>query len=142
MKKLISLLCLALAMTASMQAQSVDTEYTAEMNKMLEAMHTKELMVKTVALGWESMKLPLTDYTAASKAMVDDLWTDLVQDYVNEYKKHFTIEEIRELNKFYSTPVGQKMGEYSIEMSTNIQTLMGSKYTTRMQDVIMKYIKQ
>lgn len=142
MKKTFSMLFMMLAMAVSMSAQAVDKEYTAEINKMLEATHAKETMVKTVAIAWQQMKLPIANYNEAAQAMYDDLWPDLVQDFVSEYKKHFTIEDMRAINRFYSTPTGKKMGMYSTEMSANIQNTVSTKYAARMQNVLMKYVKQ
>lgn len=123
-------------------AQSSQTDaYSLEMDKMLKILDTKKTMIQTIAIGWKQMQLPLTDYDAAATAVIDAIWPDLAQDYITEYKKYFTLDDMKEINDFYTTPTGEKFGKYSGAMSAAIQSTITKKYSATIQQTPTKYLK-
>lgn len=140
--KILFTLIVAIA-PACLYAQSSQADaYSLEMDKMLKAVNTKEVMIETVASSWKAMQLPLTDYDAAATAVIDAIWPDLVQDYITEYKKYFTLDDMKAINRFYATPTGEKFGKYSGAMSAAIRSTITQKYSATIQQIIMKYIKK
>lgn len=116
-------------------------EYAQEMDKMLQAIDAKQVMIQTVSQGWQTMQLPLTDYSAAANDVVDTIWPGIVNIYISEFKKYYTLEDMKNINKFYETPTGMKFARYSALMSSAIQTEISQKYTVTIQEILMKYIK-
>ncbi|MBP3298618.1 MAG: DUF2059 domain-containing protein [Muribaculaceae bacterium] len=112
------------------------------MNKMLEATQTKKQMMQTMATGWKSMNLPITDYDAAAAAVVDAMWADLINDYVAEYKKFFTLDDMKNINAFYETPTGRKFGTANPVISQTMMEIVGSKYTMTIQQALMPFIRR
>lgn len=116
-------------------------EYAQEMDKMLQAIDAKQVMIQTVSQGWQTMQLPLTDYSAAANDVVDNIWPGIVNIYIAEFKKYYTLEDMKNINKFYETATGMKFARYSALMSSAIQTEISQKYTATIQEILMKYIK-
>lgn len=117
-------------------------EYAQEMDKMLQAIDAKQVMIQTVSQGWQTMQLPLTDYRAAANDVVDNIWPGIVNIYIAEFKKYYTLEDMKNINKFYETATGMKFARYSALMSSAIQTEISQKYTPTIQQILMKYIKR
>ena len=126
---------------SSLSINAQTDEYAQEMDKMLQAIDAKQVMIQTVSQGWQTMQLPLTDYSAAANDVVDSIWPGIVNIYISEFKKYYTIEDMKNINKFYETATGMKFARYSAMMSSAIQTEISQKYTATIQEILMKYIK-
>lgn len=112
MKKFLACLLLVFAGSVIASAQTttaVDKAYKAEVEQILEATHVKALLQSTIANTWTKMNVPITDVNAAATDVVNDIWPDLVNIYTDAYHKYLTIDDLRALNTFYSTPQGQKI---------------------------------
>ncbi|MDE5685425.1 MAG: DUF2059 domain-containing protein [Paramuribaculum sp.] len=142
LQKLTLTVLLALAPLCLFAQTPSSDPYVAEMNKMLQATNSKALMIQTIAISWKNLNLPLTDYETAATAVVDDLWPDLIQLYADEYKKFYSLDDMKAINEFYTTPTGKKFARHSAEMSAIIQQKINSNYTSRIQQVLMQYIRQ
>ncbi len=141
LQKLTLTLLLALA-PLCLYAQTPSSDpYVAEMNKILQATNSRTLMIQTIAIAWENLNLPLTDYETAATAVVDEIWPDLINLYTDEYKTFYSLEDMKAINEFYATPTGKKFAIYSAEMSATIQQKINSNYTSRIQQVLMRYIQ-
>lgn len=141
MKKLYRFIITFIIAFSSLSINAQTDEYAQEMDKMLQAIDAKQVMVQTVSQGWQSMQLPLSDYSAAANDVVDTIWPGIVNIYISEFKKYYTIEDMKNINKFYETATGMKFARYSAMMSSAIQTEISQKYTATIQEILMKYIK-
>lgn len=141
MKKLYRFIITFIIAFSSLSINAQTDEYAQEMDKMLQAIDAKQVMVQTVSQGWQTMQLPLTDYSAAANDVVDTIWPGIVNIYISEFKKYYTIEDMKNINKFYETATGMKFARYSAMMSSAIQTEISQKYTATIQEILMKYIK-
>lgn len=142
MKPVYKILLALIVVLAPFCASAQTDGYAQEMDKMLKAIDAKEVMIQSVSQGWKTMQLPLTDYSAAAKDVVDTLWPDIVNIYITEFKKYYTLEDMKNINKFYDTATGMKFAKYSAVMSSTIQTEITKNYTGTIQQVLMKYIKR
>lgn len=141
MKKLYRFIITFIIAFSSLSINAQTDEYAQEMDKMLQAIDAKQVMIQTVSQGWQTMQLPLTDYSAAANDVVDTIWPGIVNIYISEFKKYYTIEDMKNINKFYETATGMKFARYSAMMSSAIQTEISQKYTATIQEILMKYIK-
>lgn len=141
MKKLYRFIITFIIAFSSLSINAQTDEYAQEMDKMLQAIDAKQVMIQTVSQGWQTMQLPLTDYSAAANDVVDTIWPGIVNIYISEFKKYYTIEDMKNINKFYETATGMKFARYSAMMSSAIQTEIFQKYTATIQEILMKYIK-
>lgn len=141
MKKLYRFIIIFIIAFSSLSINAQTDEYAQEMDKMLQAIDAKQVLIQTVSQGWQTMQLPLTDYSAAANDVVDTIWPGIVNIYITEFKKYYTIEDMKNINKFYETATGMKFARYSAMMSSAIQTEISQKYTATIQEILMKYIK-
>lgn len=141
MKKLYRFIITFIIAFSSFSIYAQTDEYAQEMDKMLQAIDAKQVLIQTVSQGWQTMQLPLTDYSAAANDVVDTIWPGIVNIYISEFKKYYTIEDMKNINKFYETATGMKFARYSAMMSSAIQTEISQKYTATIQEILMKYIK-
>lgn len=123
MKKIILTLALILASITTTFAQTSQTpdydraSYKIELQKLLEATKSRENMVTGMAITWEQMQSPMSNYNAAAEAVVAGIWPDVLDIFTDEYMKYFTIDDICELNAFYNTPVGLKWANASNKLT-------------------------
>lgn len=98
----------------------------ADIEKYLEVMHAREMMIKTVDAMTEPMhrmiheqflksknSLP-ADFEGRMNKMMDDMlhdmpWDEVLQSMVPVYQKHLTKGDVDALVTFYSSPTGQKV---------------------------------
>ena len=94
----------------------------------LRTMHSHDMILKTMQVQAESMRLLFRDmilkekgkvpenFDTVYKAAMDDLIKgmpsdEIVQAMIPAYQKHFTKSDIGAMNAFYSSPLGQKVLE-------------------------------
>lgn len=116
MKKILFSLALLLVAAASLiscskaGAQDSADPYREEVDKMLQLTNARHVMEATMTATFNNMHLPVSDVDGLSKAIVDEIWNDYVTECViPTYKEHFTLDELKEVNEFYQTPVGKKV---------------------------------
>lgn len=109
-------LMLAVCFMAGMAVKAQDNKaYEEAMVKMLEVSKTMEAMEQIAPQITAVVKQQV-----GSTNVPDSFWQELEQNMVNMYakilkamlpvyQKYLTIEDIREITKFYETPVGKKL---------------------------------
>ncbi|HYL86396.1 MAG TPA: DUF2059 domain-containing protein [Candidatus Angelobacter sp.] len=124
---LTSLLCLVIGIPCFAQQSPSDAPATkVDIQKYLDAMHSREMMTKMV----DAMSKPLhqmlheqylrdrdklpADFEERMNKVLDDYltkfpWDEMLDAMVPVYQKHFTKGDVDALLVFYSSPTGQKM---------------------------------
>lgn len=138
MKKLLMIAALILSGATFANAQTVSPEYKSQVVKMLDATHARQLYVQTLDQTWSSMGI--ANASEMANAVADDLWPDLVNDFASEYANHLTLEDLKNLNAFYATPTGIKVCDSLNTMTANVMTTVQTKYASRIQSIVMKYM--
>lgn len=120
---IITLICISSAMMAQ-DNEKFDKEYFEMLKKSgaIEAIDQLpatmlEQLKKSMPNAPEGMVKEISDTLSAS---MKGLLTNKLLPY---YKKNFTISEIREINKFYETPVGMKLSKMASNMSEVVPEL-------------------
>lgn len=143
MKKLFLTLALIIGALTTMSAQTeITPEFQTEMNKFLTLSNIKANLISTTADSWKALNMPFSNPTEVATAVFDDLWPDLVKDYTDEYAKYFTVQDMKNINNFYETETGKKLAMYQSDMAANVMKTFQTKYTTRMQNILMKYMNK
>jgi hypothetical protein len=120
-------LCLCTAVMGFAQQAASDAPATREdVQKYLEVMHSREMMLQMVDAMSKPMhkmmheqylknqdKLP-SDFEARMNKTMDEWmkampWDEMLQSTVPVYQKHFTKGDLSALTAFYGTPTGQKV---------------------------------
>lgn len=73
------------------------------------------------------------------KKDVQAVFGEINSDVADLYMKKFTHDEVKEILKFYESPVGKKMSEVTPEI-TSESMKAGEKHNMKFQQIIMKYM--
>jgi hypothetical protein len=160
------LLCLALCATGPAQNPADQPASKADIDRYLEAIHSRETMDQMVVAMSKPMqkmvheqyeknkdRLPADFEARTSKEMEDMLkaipWDDMLQAMVPAYQKHFTKGDMDALTAFYSSPAGQKvMREMPGLMADSMEIMMPiinkhvEKVARRMQEEVLATVKE
>jgi hypothetical protein len=159
-------LCLSTAVMGFAQQAASDAPATREdVQKYLEVMHSREMMLQMVDAMSKPMhqmiheqflkdkdKLPADFETRMNKMMDDTMksfpWDEILESMVPVYQKYLTKGDINAIVAFYSQPTGQKLlREMPAMMSEAMQTMMPlirqhvDAMTERMQQEVAQMIK-
>lgn len=150
MKKLFLVFTVALTLimgaaprsAAQTRSKAWGDPYSTEVATMLELTDARNLLLSTLTSAYKAMNLPVKNVGGLSKAIVDGIWVDYVSECVIPvYKKYYTLDELKQLNEFYRTPVGRKFGKTSVQMSQEVTKKMQDKLQTRITNIITDYMK-
>ena len=97
----------------------------------------KELTKLTNDFMQSATKLLLNQYD-------EDLpFSELVKNvFIPTYEKYFTIQEIRDVIKFYKSPVGQKFTELTPTMMQDVAGKMSTVYEKKIVEISQKIVKE
>jgi uncharacterized protein len=70
---------------------------------------------------------------------------DIVKEMINDdmvalYQKYFTESEIKDLIRFYKSPVGQKMTATTPELQKEMMTIVMTKYLPKLKDALQSKV--
>lgn len=110
--KIITLLCVSLALLlTSASGAEISREKRAEIDRMLRLTGMEKIMAQMKDQMLGALK---TQVTQVPPEMWDRLgkkldMAEFLDQIIALYDKYYTIEDLRAVNAFYSTPVGQKI---------------------------------
>lgn len=146
MKKVIMFIAMFfIAAIGTTKAQ--DAALVAEIKKSLELQHTREVMVESMKLQYETLsnsgQVAFDDVKAMSEELVDALMPKLEEKYTKFYADNYTLAEMKELNKFLSSPLGQKNIRLTPAISQlAVQATQDPDFMLDMNGIITKHIKR
>lgn len=111
MQKILMTLALLLSVCVA-QAQTSDDEMTKEIKKTIELQNA----TKTFSDNLKTQMQPLVSQGLLSEEKLSSVISELekiiipplMERTVAIYKEHFTLEEMKEMNAFFASPIGQK----------------------------------
>lgn len=122
-------------------AQDGGDPYRDEVETMLQLTNAREVMEAAMTASFTNARLPVEDLDGLSRAIADEIWDDYVTEcVVPVYKKHFTLDELKEVNKFYKTPVGKKAAGATPGIASELSAMTMQKYAGRIQKVTAEYV--
>lgn len=136
---IITLICISSAMMAQ-DNEKFDKEYF----EMLKKSGAIEAIDQLPATMLEQLKQSMPNAPEGMVKEISDTLSASMKGFTNKllpyYKKNFTISEIREINKFYETPVGMKLSKMASNMSEVVPEL--TKDMIPVQEKIMAIVKK
>ena len=133
-----------LAMTCFANAQSAAMQ--KEIDRAIALVDIRPMMEKSMAAQFEARGLTehITDPNAMYKELTDALVEPLKKIMTKVYTENFTLEEIKQMNDFYETPVGKKCMTLVPNIATvTVEILKNDQATIeKIQQIVMKYVKQ
>ena len=144
MKRIYVIVVLLLTMVA-VQAQTKDDEWKAEIDRNFTLSHTPETFVETMS----SQLKPLVEQGSIKaeqldpmvKEMSDVLLPALKEVTTSFYKEHFTLDELKQINAYLASPIGQKTSKLTPELTQKAQAVgQTPEAQQKLQSVLLKYI--
>ena len=145
MKKPFAILLLALICAVSTiscskndNKETPQTTYTEEVEKLLEASNSKDMMISLLT---NSLKTLFSESEANQIAteVIDEIWPDYINDCCQVYKKYLSLDDIRAVNEFYSTPSGEKFAKNAQNITNEMFNIGATQYSEVIHDVIKKH---
>ena len=142
----ISGLIIAMIFTLSgclaMSAQEPTKEYKDAVEEYLHVTNTKETVTYSLIQTYSSMGMPVKNINEMTVDIINAIWPDYIVDMSGVMSQFFSLDDMKEIIRFYKTPVGMKLAKYSPEVAEKTtKIMMKDKYQSVIRDVIMKYIK-
>jgi hypothetical protein len=158
---LMATLCLALSASGLGQSSDTDAATREDIILYLSTMHSHDLMQRTIEVQFQSTQQLIhdqllqekgtipADFDARMKKMMDELRKGMPLDEITDamipaYQNHFTRSDIRAMNAFYASAVGQKVLEQlPAVMQEGMRAAMPilSKYLTEWKERMAKDVK-
>lgn len=144
MKRIYVIVVLLLTMVA-VQAQTKDDEWKAEIDRNFTLSRTPEIFVETLA----SQLKPLVDQGAIKAEQLDPLVKELSDVQLpalkevstSFYKEHFTLDELKQINAYLASPVGQKASKLTPKLTQKAQAVgQTPEAQEKIQKVLLKYL--
>lgn len=146
MKKILVSMMLLMAMTA-VHAQVANDEFTKEINRAIELSNVTTNF--TEGLSMQMQPLVNQGMFAASdlEAMVKELEeyaVPLLKKKMQElYREKFTLQELKQINAYLSSPVGQKATKLIPEFTSEGMKLMQTpEAQKKIQELALKYLSK
>ena len=143
MKKILLLLTLAL-MTCSVFAQ--DAAFKKEVEKAIELADFEATLTETLRIQYQQLvdagTIKVDDVNAMAQECAEAMMPKMKEFLLEVYYDTYTLSEMKEYNKFLSTPLGQKTIKATPKIS-NASTKLAQdpEILTKLQGVILKHIK-
>ncbi|MBN2348805.1 MAG: DUF2059 domain-containing protein [Bacteroidales bacterium] len=144
--KRITILILAVSLSISSLFSQTENEYEQTLKKMLSISGTEASFETAISQMFQMYKQQQTDVPA-------DIWDefeqeflrtsldDLVEMFTPVYKKYLTIEDLKQIIKFYQTPAGKKYAEKtplimqeSMEVGQQWGMKVGEKFQKKLEE--------
>ena len=144
MKKLFFLIAtLFVATLGTVKAQ--DAAMVTEIKKSIELQHTRDIMVETMSLQYKTLvdngTLAIDNVQAMSEEIADVIMGNITDKLIKFYTDNYTLDELKELNKFLTTPVGQKNIKLAPQAALlGTQAVQDPDVLSKIQAIIMKHL--
>ena len=140
MKNLFTLFAFALIATCAFAQTS--QEYNAEVEKSIQLQHLKRNFAESLKMSYTQNNLPVDDMDATCNEIADVVIPYMTQAIIELYKEHYTLDEIKEMNKYLSSPVGQK-GIMLTPIASQVGGAVVQKLEvlSQIQQIVAKHLK-
>ncbi|MBO4372257.1 MAG: DUF2059 domain-containing protein [Bacteroidales bacterium] len=146
MKKVIIFIgMMLLAAIGTVNAQ--DAALTAEIKKSLELQNMRGAMIETLSSQYQPAidngQLKVDDLKALTSEIADYVMSLLEEQLFKFYAENYTLEEMKELNKFYASPLGQKNIRLTpaLTVMTN-KAATSPEFMSKVQEIMLKHMQQ
>ena len=141
MKKILVSLAVLWCVALGVQAQD-NQEYEKQVAKMLEMTHTMDAMKQIFPQMTAMLKLQLPQAPDEF-----GMYDKIIKAVIPVYKKYLTLDDLKEIIKFYETPVGKKLSEMNPKATAEILPIAQQIGMQTMQELMQKaqekgYLKQ
>lgn len=145
MKQLMTLMLLMFASLMA-TAQTADDEFNAEVRKNIELQHMGETLEETMKMqmknAFSANNIPIDNIDAFIKEISVVMKPKLEVILRKVYLENFTLEDMKQMNAFMATPVGQKTIKLAPMLANaGAEVTKDPEVMKAIQDAVMKYIR-
>lgn len=145
MKKIISIIALLIVATTGI-TKAQDAALVDEVKKFIELQNTRETLAEAMSLQYRPLvergQIAIDDVDAMSHEIADALMVKLNDKLVEFYTQNYTLDEMKALNAFYSTPVGKKSIKLSAKASyLGTEITQDPAFAITLQTIMTKHMK-
>lgn len=143
MKRIIFMLALVL-MACNVFAQ--DAAFKKEVEKTIELTNLKATLSEAMRIQYQQLvdagTIKLDDVQATADECAEAMLPKMKEFMLEVYYENYTLNEMKEYNKFLSTPLGQKMVAVTPKI-TNATTKLSQdpEILSKLQSVLLKHLK-
>ena len=123
MKKILVSLAVLWCVALGVQAQD-NQEYEKQVAKMLEMTHTmdamKQIFPQMTAMLKQQLPQAPDEFWKELDASMNGMYDKMIKAVIPVYKKYLTLDDLKEIIKFYETPVGKKLSEMNPKATAEI----------------------
>ena len=123
MKKILVSLAVLWCVALGVQAQD-NQEYEKQVAKMLEMTHTmdamKQIFLQMTAMLKQQLPQAPDEFWKELDASMNGMYDKMIKAVIPVYKKYLTLDDLKEIIKFYETPVGKKLSEMNPKATAEI----------------------
>lgn len=145
MKKFFLMMALLMAMSAS-QAQTANDELTKEINRTIELSNTTTTFTETLRLQFKPLVdqglIPAEKISPLIKELEQLLVPVLKERMIQLYKENFTLDELKQMNEYLASPLGQKFVKLTPMLSAEGTKIAQSpEMQQKMQQIMMRLLQ-
>lgn len=131
--------------TSYAQTSGSNDAYYKALEKIIEQTDVRNVTVTSLTDVY--VKMGLMDAASARAAVnewFDEDWNEMMNIYVECYKKYFTLEDLQNMIAFYDTPTGKKFAAHNAQLTADaMQMLMSDqKILGDLESILMRYVKK
>lgn len=146
MKKIISIIAMLIVATTGI-SKAQDAALVAEAKKCVELQKTRETMVAVTKVQYETIvksgQIAFDDVNALANEMVDVVIEKINEKLVTFYSENYTLDELKALNEFLATPLGQKNIQLSPKVNAvSVEVQQDPTNAVFMQTILSKHIQR
>ena len=144
MKRIYVFVVLLLTMVA-VQAQTKDDEWKAEIDRNFTLSRSEENFVEGVLSGMNTLveqgAIKAEQLEPLAKEIKDVLIPSLKELATSFYKEHFTLDELKQINDYLASPIGQKATRLAPELTIKAQGIIQTPESQeKIQKILLKYL--
>lgn len=146
MKKILVSMMLLMAMTA-VHAQVANDEFTKEVNRAVELQNVtsnfSQMMTQQMQPLVNQGMISAQNLSALIKEVEEYAAPLLKKKMAELYRKNFTLDELKQINAYLSSPVGQKATKLIPEFTSEGMKLMQTpEAQKKIQELALKYLSK
>ena len=146
MKKFLTIIVSAL-FAVSLNAQPPQDAFAAEVLKSIELQHTAETMSETMRLNLQPLvangTMTSENLNAYCQKISEIMLPKLLERMIELYQQNFTLSEMKQMNAYLASPVGQKSLKLSPMFATEGAKIAQSpEMQKKIQETLIPYLKK
>ncbi|MBR6252015.1 MAG: DUF2059 domain-containing protein [Bacteroidales bacterium] len=140
-QKLFAIMAMALVCVGASAQSDIDNE----IDKLLSLQDVRQTMIDAMSTQFQALVKMGQIAEAKAKTMAEECADVMVPKCLEIqkklYKEYYTLEELKELNKFYASAVGQKTLKLAVTFSSSaLQVAADPEVMKKIQEITMKHL--